>query len=417
MGYVVQNIDPTINPRLTNLENNVHKVTYYEIISGASGTITAPTTASINAGEFGLSGNAVLSKIDGSNKPTFVTPKDASGNAVTASLNVSNGNWVASGTYTDPQVAIIYSINIAALNYQNLDNFYIIESEELEYDLNPAAFGGFVNTLNSKPTPIDADEIGYNDTADSNKAKKLTWLQAWTNYFKVKADAFYLKAASNLSDLANIVTARTNLGVGSGYVLVTSGPNFTTPANITVNSNCKIILIGGGAGGGGISTSGISASGGGGGGAVILWISGLTPSTTYTCSIGAGGVGGTSGVSLGTGTAGGNTTLTIGATTYTASGGQPGIGQASSLGGAGGTGTNGTINLPGQNGGDSPGSSASSTDGKGGDSAIWGIGGAQVKNGSNGNVGTGYGAGGSGSKGNTTGGNGTAGVIYAEFFN
>lgn len=120
--------DPNIPVRLLNLENNEYKITYYEIISGASGSLTLPTGATINAGEFGLSGNAILSKIDGSNKPTFESPKTSGGTIVTASLNVSTGAWVASGTYTDSDIALIYSIKIKAVNYGNLDYSRIIET-------------------------------------------------------------------------------------------------------------------------------------------------------------------------------------------------------------------------------------------------------------------------------------------------
>jgi hypothetical protein len=120
------------NARITNLENNEYKVTYYEIISGASGSITIPTGATINAGEFGLSGNCILSKIDGSNKPTFESPKTSGGTIVTASLNETTGAWVASGTYTDADVALIYSIKIKAVYYSNLDYDFIIETAEID---------------------------------------------------------------------------------------------------------------------------------------------------------------------------------------------------------------------------------------------------------------------------------------------
>jgi len=123
--------DPSLPSRVTNLENNEYKITYYEIISGASGSITIPTGATINAGEFGLSGNCVLSKIDGSNKPTFESPKTSGGTIVTASLNETTGAWVASGTYTDSDVALIYSIKIKAIDYHNLTYDYIVETVDV----------------------------------------------------------------------------------------------------------------------------------------------------------------------------------------------------------------------------------------------------------------------------------------------
>lgn len=123
--------DPTLPSRVTTLENNEYKITYYEIISGASGSLTLPTGATINAGEFGLSGNCILSKIDGSNKPTFESPKTSGGTIVTASLNETTGAWVASGTYTDANVALIYSIKIKAIYYSNLTYNNIIETVNL----------------------------------------------------------------------------------------------------------------------------------------------------------------------------------------------------------------------------------------------------------------------------------------------
>jgi hypothetical protein len=123
--------DPALAGRVTTLENNEYKITYYEIVSGTSGSLAIPTDATINSDEFGLSGNAVLSKIDGSNKPTFESPKTVGDVVVTASLNTTTGAWVASGTYTDATVALIYSIKIKAIYYSTLNYDRIIETVDL----------------------------------------------------------------------------------------------------------------------------------------------------------------------------------------------------------------------------------------------------------------------------------------------
>ena len=130
--------DPSLPPRVTILENNEYKVTYYEVIQGASGTLVVPSQGTINSDEFGLSGNAILSKIDANNKPTYESPTTVSGAAVTASLNVVTGAWVASGVYTDPNVALIYSIRIKAIYYSNLTYDNIIETA----NINGAGGGG-----------------------------------------------------------------------------------------------------------------------------------------------------------------------------------------------------------------------------------------------------------------------------------
>lgn len=150
-------IDPSLSNRVTVLENNEYKVTYYEIISGASGSITPPTGATINAGEFGLLGNCILSKIDGSNKPTFESPKTSGGTIVTASLNVSDGSWVASGTYTDSNVALIYSIKIKAVYYSNLNYDRIIETVELtDFPISQTITNGVTDKAPSEDAVYDA---------------------------------------------------------------------------------------------------------------------------------------------------------------------------------------------------------------------------------------------------------------------
>ncbi len=52
-------------------------------------------------------------------------------------------------------------------------------------------FGTFMNARTAKNTLVDADEVISDDSADSNKAKKTSWLNVWTNYLKGKADALY----------------------------------------------------------------------------------------------------------------------------------------------------------------------------------------------------------------------------------
>jgi len=205
----------------------------------------------------------------------------------------------------------------------------------------------------------------------------------------------------------------------TGTIVVTSGTSFTTPSTITTSTVFIIELVGaGGGGGGGATGTSAGGSGAGSGGYVYKVITGLTPSTTYTCAI---GVGGTAGAFTGNGTAGTSTTLTIGATTYTASGGGFGIGVISSAGGIGGTGTNGDININGQNGGDSLTAAASVPSSAGGSSPKgWGLGGLGVLTPKNGNNATGYGGGGSagkGTTGNPTGGTGSNGIIYCQYYN
>ena len=203
----------------------------------------------------------------------------------------------------------------------------------------------------------------------------------------------------------------------TGTIIVTSGTSFITPSNITTSTVFIIELVGAGGGGSGGLASNGHGSGAGGGGYVYKRITGLSPSTTYTCAIGTGGTGG---AALGNGTAGTSTTLTIGVTTYTASGGGFGTATLGSAGGTGGTGSNGDINISGQNGDYTALTTAATVhSSRGGVSPKgWGLGGAGVAQGINGQSGTGFGGGGSAGKaGASTGGNGSNGIIYCQYFN
>jgi hypothetical protein len=200
----------------------------------------------------------------------------------------------------------------------------------------------------------------------------------------------------------------------SGFLFLTTGTTYTTPINVTPQTRYKFTLIGGGAGGSGSSAAANHSTGGGGGAGVSVFTQGLSASTSYTISIGAAG---TAGPNATVGGAGGNTTLAIGVTTYTAGGGQAAAATTGN-GGTGGTATNGNININGQAGGGSS-TVATATGGQGGNSAwAYGLGGAVLGVGGNGLTATGYGGGGSGANGSgNTGGAGTQGCIVVEWSN
>jgi len=133
--YTTPGADPSMPGRVYNLETNEYKVTYYQVVTGTSGTLTVPSGGTINSNEFGLSGNAILSKVDVNGKPTFESPVTSGGSQVTASLNVLTGAWVASGVYTSSSVALIYSIKIKGIDYHNLVYNNIIETVKVTADV------------------------------------------------------------------------------------------------------------------------------------------------------------------------------------------------------------------------------------------------------------------------------------------
>jgi hypothetical protein len=220
----------------------------------------------------------------------------------------------------------------------------------------------------------------------------------------------------------DLVISGSSAQTGTIIVLSTEFPmGFKTPANITTSTVFIIELVGAGGGGAGGLASNGHGSAGGGGGYVYEKITGLSPSTTYTCAIGTGGAGG---AAVSNGTAGGSTTLTIGAATFTASGGGGGIATLGSAGGAGGTGTatgaTPDIAITGQSGDYTALTTAATVHSSrgGGSPKGWGLGGAGVGQSFNGLAGSGYGGGGSSGKGGTfTGGAGSNGIIYCQYYN
>jgi len=227
--------DPTLPTRVTTLENNEYKITYYEVVSGASGSLTLPAGATINAGEFGLSGNCVLSKIDGSNKPTFESPKTAGGTVVTASLNETTGAWVASGTYTDANVALIYSIKIKAIYYSNLTYNNIIETVNLngitkfsytDTVLGTATSGTgnqFSKSVLIPANTISSGALNIKGRAFKNGSSSYGWLN------------IYINTANNLSGAAHLG----QINSAGGNTLV----NFAIDRTIPIQAGSFVTFI------------------------------------------------------------------------------------------------------------------------------------------------------------------------------
>ena len=241
--------DSSLPNRVLNLENNEYKITYYEIISGASGSLTLPTGATINAGEFGLSGNAILSKIDGSNKPTFESPTTSGSTIVTASLDENTGAWVASGTYTDTNVALIYSIKIKGIDYSNLDYNFIIETLKL----NTLLKSRVINFSHSSLNPADATTyyIGSNIVANSASTSSTALRRGYapcTGF--VYAGLINVQVSSTLGTTETATFTLNNVTQGTSVVLnssviysaISNGFSFElgTPFAINVDDSLEI---------------------------------------------------------------------------------------------------------------------------------------------------------------------------------
>lgn len=206
-------------------------------------------------------------------------------------------------------------------------------------------------------------------------------------------------------------------GATNDAYVVTTGTTWVAPSNWS-SSNNQIHLFGGGGGGSGSGLVSRRAGGAGGGGGAYTRLSNvtLTPSSSYTIAIGAGGTGAVGGQTS-TGGNGGATTFNDGTNTYTANGGSGGtINSATpvSTGGNGGTAqavagliTAAFAGGKGGNGGTST-SDAIAGGGGGGAGGPNGTGAAGGNGTTNSNTNSLQAGGGGGNGGGTAGGNGVA---------
>jgi len=250
----------------------------------------------------GGSGATPASTAAGTNGQLFVGTTSAAPAFVTASGDISAITAAGAFTIANSAVTVAKQANAAAWT---LEGNFTSGSTAPQFST--------IGALTNKASPASSDLILIQDQAASGALK----------YATVSSIA----AAGSVGSL-NSLTGALSIAGGTGTSVTSSGStitvantkaqqatritttgNFTTPSTVTTSTVFKITLVGGGNSG---ASSGTSTVGGGGGagGAVSFWVSGLSPSTSYAVTIGAAG--------------GGTTSLVVGATTYSCTGGTAG---------------------------------------------------------------------------------------------
>jgi len=228
---------------------------------------------------------------------------------------------------------------------------------------------------NTDTTNSDTITVEHYDGTTTVQIKKFALLAGYSYNYEDKRGWYTADANGN-----EIFDQQQVHGLFIKTVQILNGTTSYTPG-ATTNTIKVRMIAGGGQGGGGGGTAGENGSGGGSG-SYAEWTVAVTPSTAYTCAVGAGG---STGGTAANGQTGGVTTLTIpvGGTTVTCNGGVGGLVGTSvavpvmgSLGGA--VSTNGTLNTPGNAGLQAiGGTAADGASGKGADSPFGGGGNAQ----------------------------------------
>ena len=111
--------------------------------------------------------------------------------------------------------------------------------------LTNSIFGTWINGQSAKTTLVDADSTLVSDSEDGNKSKKVSWLNLWENYLKIKADALYLKLSGGT--LTGALNEATIVDVASASTINLTGINANT---INITGTTTIATITGVTGGG-----------------------------------------------------------------------------------------------------------------------------------------------------------------------
>lgn len=120
--------DAGLTFRVSTLENNEYKITYFESVSAATGTITKPAQSTILLDQFFSGIDAYVSTIV-NGQPTGILPQTSGGSPVDVSSFDALGNYTLTGTPSAFPVAIIYVLKIKAIYYSNLNVNNILELE------------------------------------------------------------------------------------------------------------------------------------------------------------------------------------------------------------------------------------------------------------------------------------------------
>lgn len=306
----------------------------YDACNGVSTTGPSITTSSLPTGTQGTAYSGTLTATGGSTPYSWAVTSGA----LPAGLSLASSTGVISGTPTvAPGTTPTFTVtdHVAATNSKAIPivigSTLAISTSSLPggtqgsaYTTTLAATGGTSPYTWAATTALPA---GLSLSTGGVLSGTPTAAGTSSITFQV-TDSVSTKVTKSLS-----LTVTASSGSQQTVTLPFGTTSWTAPSNITSLDSLEI--WGAGASGAGPATTTGQAGGGGGGGAYAKWTTvAVTGGTSYTVVTGAGG-----GQRHGSvGQDGGASSITIGASTYTASGGSHGLSGTGAAGGAGGAG-------------------------------------------------------------------------------
>lgn len=204
-------IDSATDARITTLENNVSKISYFfSIAAGTTGTITIPTGATIILDQLYSGADAFVDTISGG-QPTGLPPFTAGGVEVDVTSFDALGNYTLSGTPSAYPVALIYQLTIKEKDLGNLTtaNILDIESQEAMPYLTGAA-GTFIRGAGAGLPPIVSTLILPN-AATVNQVVYATS----ANAYGASANLTYSESSGSQLTIINVTDGQAKLALST----------------------------------------------------------------------------------------------------------------------------------------------------------------------------------------------------------
>ena len=193
---------PTANNNIT-FKDESGTVAFLSDITGGGSVASVTGTCVDNTDPANPVVNAL--KLDGSNANSDVDLGTYALNAKSVKVNGTGGSGhvsmkhQSSGATASASESAIYADNSGNPQWKN-------DSLAVDALFTSRLFGAIVDAFTSKSTPVDADEFGIADSAASNGSKKVTLVNLWTNYIKVKADAVYTTTSAVASQITTALS-------------------------------------------------------------------------------------------------------------------------------------------------------------------------------------------------------------------